>query len=293
MTVNSRQSITQFGLQPAAYVSRYVEARGVRLHYLDYGTAGRSSMLCLHGGAAHGHWFDFVAGSFTRDYHVLALDQRGHGDSAWVEPPAYRYEDYVSDLAEVVEQLDLRDFVLVGHSMGGMVSLLYAATHPGRVASLVVVDTTMRMSEERLAAMHEVGNRQGSRYATREEFVARFRLRPPGTSADPAIVRHLAHHSARETADGGWRHKFDRGVYAMRPGLDGVPYWERIRIPALLVKGARSERITPQIIAEVKARCRHVALAEVAQADHHVTLDNPPAFVEAVRKFLQRGGMTE
>ena len=274
------------GSQPAPYTDGYVEARGVRLHYLDYGSAGRPVMLCLHGGAAHGHWFDFVASAFTRDYHVLALDHRGHGDSAWVDPPAYTYEDYASDLAQVVDKLDLHDFVLVGHSMGGMVSLVYAATHPGRVAQLVVVDTTMRMSEDRLAAMRDVGSRPGSRYATREEFVARFKLRPPGTTAAPSILRHVAHHSARKADDGTWRHKFDRTVYALRPALDGVPYWQRIRIPALLVKGVRSERITLQIIADIKHRCRHVELAEVADSDHHVTLDNPVGFIEAVSPFL-------
>jgi pimeloyl-ACP methyl ester carboxylesterase len=278
-------------VRPASYASRFVEAHGRRLHYLDYGTPGRTPMLCLHGGAAHAHWFDFVAPGFTSNYHVRALDQRGHGDSAWVQPPAYTYEDYASDLAEVVERFDLRDFVLVGHSMGGMVALVYAATHPGRVGRLVVVDTTMRMPEERLAAMREVGNRQSRGHATLDEFVARFRLRPPGTSAAPQIVRHLAQNSGRQTEDGGWRHKFDRNVYAMRPALDGVPYWSHIGVPALLVKGARSERITPQIFAEVQARCPQVELAEVADSDHHVTLDNPAGFVQAVGAFLAKSGM--
>jgi pimeloyl-ACP methyl ester carboxylesterase len=278
-------------VRPASYASRFVEAHGRRLHYLDYGTPGRTPMLCLHGGAAHAHWFDFVAPGFTSNYHVRALDQRGHGDSAWVQPPAYTYEDYASDLAEVVERFDLRDFVLVGHSMGGMVALVYAATHPGRVGRLVVVDTTMRMPEERLAAMREVGNRQSRGHATLDEFVARFRLRPPGTSAAPQIVRHLAQNSGRQTEDGGWRHKFDRNVYAMRPALDGVPYWSHIGVPALLVKGARSERITPQIFAEVQARCPQIELAEVADSDHHVTLDNPAGFVQAVGAFLAKSGM--
>jgi pimeloyl-ACP methyl ester carboxylesterase len=278
-------------VRPASYASRFVEAHGRRLHYLDYGTPARTPMLCLHGGAAHAHWFDFVAPGFTSNYHVRALDQRGHGDSAWVQPPAYTYEDYASDLAEVVERLDLRDFVLVGHSMGGMVALVYAATHPGRVARLVVVDTTMRMPEERLAAMREVGNRQSRGHATLDEFVARFRLRPPGTSAAPQIVRHLAQNSGRQTEDGGWRHKFDRNVYAMRPALDGVPYWSHIGVPALLVNGARSERITPQIFAEVQARCPQIELAEVADSDHHVTLDNPAGFVQAVGAFLAKSRM--
>ena len=77
----------------------------MRLHYLDYGTAGSTPMLCLHGGAVNAHWFDFVAAGFTDRYHVRALDQRGHGDSAWAEPPDYSYERYAADVTEIVEKL--------------------------------------------------------------------------------------------------------------------------------------------------------------------------------------------
>ncbi|OGA55025.1 MAG: hypothetical protein A3G24_25900 [Betaproteobacteria bacterium RIFCSPLOWO2_12_FULL_62_13] len=274
--------------QPAPFASRFVKAGGLRLHYLDYGTAGGPAILCVHGGAAHAHWFDFVAADFSVDYHVRALDLRGHGDSAWPQPPDYAYQRHASDLAEVVEKLDLRDFVLIGHSMGGMVSLVYASAHPGRVARLVVADTTMRMAEERLAEIREVGSRSGSRYATLEEFIARFRLRPPGTTAAPEIIRHLARNSGRQLGDGSWRHKFDRNVYAGRERLDGLPYWNQIGIPALLIKGERSQRITPQVASQVKARCPHVEFAEVPRSDHHVTLDNPWGFVRVVKAFLEK-----
>jgi pimeloyl-ACP methyl ester carboxylesterase len=274
--------------EPAIYTSRYVEAGGLRLHYQDYGTAGKPAMLCLHGGAAHAHWFDFVAGAFTSDYHVRALDQRGHGDSQWANPPSYAYERYAADLAEVVEKLDLRDFVLIGHSMGGTVSLEYASTYPGRVGKLIVVDSTLQMTAERVAALRDVGSRQGSSHASRADFIARFRLRPAGTLATPAVIRHLAENSSRQSSDGRWRHKFDRNVYATREITDGLPRWNHIRIPALLIKAERSQRISPQVFAEVKARCPQVQLTEVSHCDHHVTLDNPSGFVSAVKSFLTK-----
>ena len=118
--------------------------------------------------------------------------------------------------------------------------------------------------------------------------MARFRLRPPGSVPDQRILQHVAKNSARRTESGGWRHKFDRNVYAQRPELDGIPYWSSIKIPALLVKGAKSERISPQIVSQIRARCPHVELAEIAESDHHVTLDNPAAFVSAVQDFLSR-----
>src|SRR5688572_32169271 len=112
-------------LKVTPHTDQFIEVDGLKLHYLDYGTAGRRPMLCVHGGAAHGHWFDFVASGFTADHHVRALDLRGHGDSQRADPPAYSYRDYADDIHAVAEALDLRDFTLVGHSMGGIVSLLY------------------------------------------------------------------------------------------------------------------------------------------------------------------------
>jgi pimeloyl-ACP methyl ester carboxylesterase len=276
----------QAAFRPAPFESRFIEANGVRLHYLDYGTDGLTPMLCLHGGAVNAHWFDFIAAGFTANYHVRALDQRGHGDSAWAQPPDYGYERYAADVAEVVKKLDLRDFVMVGHSMGGLVSLVYAATCPGRVKKIVIIDSTLVATPDRVAALHQVGGREGKSYATRRDFVDNFRVRPAGTTAAPEILRYLAERSGRQGADGLWRHKFDRHVYSKRVFLDIPPHWNRIGVPVLLVKGGRSHRITPAIVADAKSRCPQVDLVEVPGADHHVTLDNPGGFVAAVNGWL-------
>lgn len=277
---------THVSPQPAPFENRFIEAHGNRLRYIDYSPAGSTPMLCLHGGAVNAHWFDFVAAGFTKHYHVRALDQRGHGDSAWAQPPDYSYARYAADVAEVVDKLDLRDFVLMGHSMGGLVSLIYAATYPGRVKKIIIIDSTLVATPDRVAALHQVGGREGKTYATHADFVQNFRVRPAGTTAAPEILRYLAERSGRQGPDGVWRHKFDRNVYSKRVLIDIPPHWDRIKIPALLVKGGVSDRITPEIIAEAKARCPHVDVVEVPGADHHVTLDNPSGFVEAVNGWL-------
>ena len=274
--------------RPAPFTDRYVEAGGLRLHYLDYGTAGRTPMLCIHGGAAHAHWFDYVAGGFSANHHVLAIDQRGHGESPWVEEPRYTYADYAADIEKVVEALGLREFVLIGHSMGGMVSLYYAAHHPGRVKRLVVIDTSLHMSEERVASMHEIASRPAAAYASQEELLTRFRLRPGNTHAAPEVVRRMGRYGSRQQADGTWSLRFDRQVYGTRVRVNGIPFWSNVRVPALLVKGGLSRRITPEIYAKVKELCPQTELDEVAGADHHVTLDNPAGFVSVVRAFLAR-----
>jgi pimeloyl-ACP methyl ester carboxylesterase len=275
-------------LAPASYTHGHVEAGGLKLHYLDYGTAGRPPMLCVHGGAAHAHWYDYVAPGFTSDYHVRSIDLRGHGDSEWIDPPAYLYKDYAADLDEAARRLDLRDFVLIGHSMGGTVSLLYAATYPGRVKALVVVDSTVNLSPDRIAALRDVGSRSGRSYPSKEELVAKYRLRPGDSLATPEVVRHIASHSARQQSDGTWQHKFDRNVYATREVSDVRPNWDRLRIPVLLVKAEMSDRLGASVFADVKSRCPQAELVEVSKSHHHVTLDNPLEFIEKVRSFLAR-----
>jgi pimeloyl-ACP methyl ester carboxylesterase len=272
--------------KPAPHTDRIIEVNGVKLHYLDYGTEGRPPMLCLHGGAVTAHWFDFVAGAFTADYHVRALDQRGHGDSGRADPPSYLYGDYASDVEEVMRKLELTDVVLVGHSMGGLVSLLHEATYPGRVRAMVVVDSTLRSTQDRVASLHSIGNREGSSYATNEEFIARFKVRPEGTQAVPEIIRYLAERGGRQGEDGRWRHKFDRNEYSKRELIDIPPLWNRVKIPVLLVKGGLSNRVSPEIVEDLKARAPQVELAEVPGAEHHVTLDNPVDFARVVRTFL-------
>ncbi len=284
----STQPYHTAALEPAPYTDRYVEAGGLTLHVQDYGTAGKPQVLCVHGSAAHAHWFDFVASGLNAEYHVLALDQRGHGDSEWDRSahPEYNYDRYAADLHELTEKLDLRDFILIGHSMGGLVSTVYAATYPGRARAFIMVDSSLNLSGERIASMNAVGSREGSSYASQNEFVANYKIRPSGSSATPDMVRHLGLHSGRQFPDGRWRNKVDRNVYARRVGKNLVPYWAHIKIPALLMRGDRSNRISPPIIAQVRALAPQVQVAEVAGCDHHVTLDNPPGFVEVCKQWI-------
>ena len=286
----SAQLNSKAEFKPAPYTDQYIEVAGLKLHVQDYGTAGKPAILCVHGGAAHAHWFDFIASGFTADCHVRAIDQRGHGDSAWDTSPTpdYSYQRYAADLNAAVEQLDLRDFILVGHSMGGVVSTVYTATYPGRVKAFILIDSTICMPPERIASMQAVGNREGRHYATQEEFLANYKVRPAGSVAAPEVIRHIAQHSGRLFEDGRWRYKVDRRIYAMRQRMDSFPYWNNIKIPALLMKGGLSARITPDVIAEVKSRAPQVQVAEVANSDHHVTLDNPAGFIRAMQEFINK-----
>ena len=273
--------------EPAQGSSHTIEVNGTLLHYQEYGTAGHRPMLCVHGGQAHSHWFDFVAPGFTPDHHVYAHDLRGHGDSAWADPQTYTFETHAADINAFLEMLDLKDVVLIGHSMGGMISLLYAATYPGRVSKLVIVDSTMLMPMDRVNKMREFSGRPARPHATQDELVARYRLEPSQSElASPHIVRRMAIHSCRQDEAGQWIHKADRRVYANFQQLPGIPLWEKIKVPALAIRGEHSTRFNADVLAEIRAKAPQVQDAMVSGSDHHITLENPTGFIEVVRRFL-------
>src|SRR5262245_53880944 len=112
----------------------------MRLHYLDWGIAGRPPVLFLHGGGLNAHTWDLVCASLRAERHCLALDQRGHGESEWSPTMDYSTESQVADFDAFVERLGLERFVLVGMSLGGVNALAWAAKNSRRLAGLVVVD---------------------------------------------------------------------------------------------------------------------------------------------------------
>ena len=129
---------------------KHVTINGVRLRYLDWGTSGKMPLVCLHGHVSQAHIWDEFAKAMSPHYHVLAVDQRGHGGSQWAET-GYARDRFVEDLAAFVDTLGLSKFILVGLSMGGWHSLLYTADHPERVERIVIVDIAPEPSPKAVA----------------------------------------------------------------------------------------------------------------------------------------------
>jgi pimeloyl-ACP methyl ester carboxylesterase len=266
--------------------SRRVASGALDLHLLEWGAPGRPGVLLLHGGAAHAHWFDRVVVPDLADaYHVAALDQRGHGESDWATPPAYATDDFVADVLAVLDALGWPAAVLVGHSMGGHNAMACAAWHPERVRGLVVVDARPAIPPERLARMRERGERPPRRHPSVEAAVAAFRLLPPDTLADPALLAHLARASVA-WRDGAVSPRFDPACYGTRRPVDAWPLLPRIQAPTLVVRGERSPILPADMAARLCAEIRGARLVEVPAAYHHVVLDRPREVARALRAFL-------
>lgn len=259
----------------------------LRLHLFEWDAPGRPGICFLHGGAAHAHWFDRVIPAFTGRFHVVALDQRGHGLSAWPSPPAYATEDFARDLGGVLDALGWARAVLVGHSMGGHNAMAFAASHPGRVAGLVVADSRPSLPEERLAQLRARGRRPPRRHASQDAAVAAFRLLPPETVADRDLLAHLARAGVVER-DGGWSYRFDPASAHERRPVDAWPLLGRITAPTLIVRGERSPIMTPEIAERLRASIPGAALVEIAGTYHHLVLDAPERFAGVVDEFLKR-----
>ena len=121
-------------------MDKFIAVNGLQIHYLDWGNAGKQPMILLHGIARVAHAFDHVAPHFSKHYHVIAIDMRGHGDSGWHPQGAYTVEDYASDIEALIDHLKLSGIVLWGASTGGRVVQVIAGRHPDRVSAVIVED---------------------------------------------------------------------------------------------------------------------------------------------------------
>jgi len=263
---------------------------GLRFHFLDWGARGEPPMLLLHGGAQTAHSWDEVAPDLARDHHVLALDQRGHGDTDWAPEGRYRRDDFVADIRAFLDDRGWERATLIALSLGGLNSIAFAATHPERIAGLVVVDVTPTISQtggKAIAAQLQVRD-----FASFEEAVARAQAFNPLRSAEN--IRTRLRHALRQGADGRWSYKFDPGIGSGGLEADFERLWEQvreIRCPTLLVRGAQSAILAREAAARFVRELPGSTVVEVPGAGHSVMGDNPSGFIGAVRPFLARHGL--
>ncbi|WP_416896754.1 MAG: alpha/beta fold hydrolase [Minwuia sp.] len=289
-------------LTTAGPTSRTYFSQRLRLHYVDWGNPEKPPLLLVHGGRDHCRNWDWVAERFRDDWHVIAPDLRGHGDSQWSADGNYNMMGYVYDLAQLIHQQDLAPVTIVAHSLGGNISLRYTGIYPENVRRLVAIEglgPSPKVMAERAGETMDArmktwidqtrssSGRTPRKYPSIEEAFSR--MQEENKHLSPEQARHLTEQGVIQNEDGTYSWKFDNYVRNWPPydmpeeGLHEL--WNRIACPTLLVYGADSWASNP-----VKdGRIEHFNTAEVVTYDraghwvHHDRLDD---FCEKVAGFI-------
>jgi len=255
---------------------RFYESHGLRLHYADWGNESASPLILIHGGRDHCRSWDVIARSLQPHYHVLAPDLRGHGDSDWTRGGSYALTEYVYDLTRLVRHIGAREVAIAGHSMGGMVGLIYAGTFPDQVSALVVLDGVTVMPNAKMAPAHErittwagqldkLEERAPRRYATIAQAAAQIRAYNKRLPDELAL--HLATFGVRRNDDG-----------FVRVGApEGIERFGGIDIDHAIF-GHVATTLGDAIGAlDRRDPSTRVALAQLAQSDHRARERREPA----------------
>ena len=275
----------------------------LRLHYVDWGNPDGPPMLLIHGGRDHCRNWDWVAEHFAKDYHIIAPDLRGHGDSQWEASGNYTQISYVYDIAQLLQQKNMHDVTVIGHSLGGAIALMYTALFPERVKKLVAIEgmgpspsSAAKQAEisinDRVRSwvddMRKLSGRLPRRYDTLDDAFKRMRDENPHLSEEQA--RHLTLHGANQNEDGTYSWKFDNYVRVF--SMSGLPNEEvkkmygEISCPTLLMRGEESWASDP--VADGRTQCFNcpIEYQSFANAGHWVHHDQLDGFVDRVSEFL-------
>jgi esterase len=270
--------------------SGWLVLRGMRFHYVEWPAPARRPILFLHGGCLTAHTWDLVCLALRGRYRCLALDQRGHGDSDWSASGEYAFDAQRGDVEAVADALGLDRFVLVGHSMGGVNAISYAALHSERLTALVLVDVGPEFRREGAAAIRAFVAGV-PRASTLEDFVERAVVFNP--HRDRRLLRRSLLHNLRALPDGRWTWKYDPQLVGQLDvediGLWMARLWDvipRIRCPTLVVRGARSTTFLDTDAARLARLLPDGRWRRVEDAGHNVQGDNPRGLAEAMGDFL-------
>jgi pimeloyl-ACP methyl ester carboxylesterase len=286
-------------------LSRTFESQGLQLRYVDWGNPDAPLLLLVHGICEHARSWDPTALALCRDWHVVAPDLRGHGDSAWSPDRSYLSSCYLVDMANLMRSFPRQRATVVAHSLGGNVMARYTAVFPEHVDKLVLIEGLGPSPEiladwrrqgplERTRAwMDLLGASQGGTtrtFASIDEAQSRLVKANPRLSAELAL--HLARHAVRPS-EGGYVWKHDALVRAFPPEdfvLEGALFWKEISIPTLLFQGAQSWTRNP----EVDGRAEHFRNRRTVVVDgagHWVHHDQFGSFMANLQEFLKAARM--
>jgi pimeloyl-ACP methyl ester carboxylesterase len=257
-----------------------------RLHYLQWESSAGRTIVLVHGIGDNAYIWDDFARRASPLLRILAPDQRGHGASTWPVPPAYNCEDYVGDLERFVETMGLRDFILMGHSMGALHATRLAAMYPERVSCLIHVDIEAFPPEWNKKYLTGLYRDLPQSYETIEQYVDWMQANSP--YADRNLLRAFAARALFRDGEGRWRCLYDRELLRhFDPLYDLRPSLPEIRCPALVIRGEESRVLGAKVAREMSRAIPGGRFAEITKAAHPVHTDNPEEFARTVFSFLK------
>jgi pimeloyl-ACP methyl ester carboxylesterase len=261
---------------------------GVDLNVLEWGDPDKPGLLFIHGGAAHASWWGFIAPQFLPDFHCVALDLSGHGDSA-------RRSFYTSELwcEEVLSLLNMRPVfqrkpIVIGHSMGGLIAIR-AAAQIQDLPGLIIIDSAVRPAAntaKRRRGHDLLGTRRV--YESRQQAQKRFRLIPPQPCKNEILLKYIADESIQK-CDGGWTWKYDPGAFRNLQASSIYNELQQITALTLIIRGQNSKILDEKTAKDMQSE---IATAEetvvITDAYHHLMLDQPVALIDEIRNVLKR-----
>jgi len=234
--------------------------------------------------------WDIFADTMKRDFRILALDSRGHGDSDWAKSGGYTFRDHVSDVETLFDALGLNEAVVVGHSAGGRYAWAYAVENPDRVKALIIVDIDPDPQNEQTARDFSDIAAEPESWDSMDEFVERLRERQVHTGEK--VLREQARAVSKQTDDGSRVWKADIRIVTEYERPDLWNSWGQIECPVLLLRGRQSRLLTHEAAVKMRAAlpASQVRLAELEGGGHWFHQDFPGAFEVTVRWFLDQLG---
>ena len=274
----------------------------LRLNYVDWGNADAPPLLLVHGGRDHARSWDWVAEELRHDWHIIAPDLRGHGDSAWSPDGNYEMSAFVYDLAQLIHQLGLAPVTIIAHSMGGNIATRYAGIFPENVRKLVNIEglgLSPQMQAERDAIgiqkrfrqwiedKRNAAGRTPKRYPNIE--AAYDRMKAENSYLTDEQARHLTVHGISRNEDGTWSWKFDNylNIWAIfdMPREELLSIWQSITCPMLLLYGEKSWASNPAKDGRI-AHFPAASVIEYENAGHWLHHDQFDRFIADVKAFL-------
>lgn len=264
--------------------SGFIEVDESDINYLYWSEPGNPGLLLVHGHSAHAHWWDFIAPSYKDDYQTVAIDLSGMGDSDHREE--YSADLYAQEIVAVADKCEMgQDTILVSHSFGGMMSIKAVAKNPDRFKGLILLDSGVKHPDD-ITPQEPPRLGRAKLYPSSDVARSRFRLQPPQQCEHQYIVDHIARNSI-EYIDEGFGWKFDEEHRSRMKEFDDLEQdFQSISVKCALIYGADSEWFSPKSADHMKALLPHLEVTELANAQHHLFLDQPLTFMEALSKQL-------